>query len=429
MTRRGSRGCRRPRDSERGFTLIELLVSTVAGLLVVLAAFLISRGATKVFASEGRVANAQLNLRLGVDRLRQDLERAGFMTTPNARFDPDVCPDPNTLGYAARLQSVYHQQGTAATSVANTPESATNLLYPDSITLSGNYASTDSYLASTIEPSSTGSGFDIYLQTKFGSTARLLAAGETSSPLAAVSSVFTTGRMLRIRNDLGSSQFVLIDSATIDSAGRPLVKTSVVPAYTTVGSGSVVKRCGGRGLCLGCEVSPVNFVRYQVRSLATTPGFAWAYPYGTSGLYADKSKYDLVRDEVRPDGTPIDQTQEIVSEFAVDLAFAFTVDGSAAIPSGGAWTEPQIQELPFGSPTAALYAGDTLAGAPGAVRPQAIRSVRYRLATRSRFPDYPVGLEDGGPGISRYMIQTAQYARVRTVLGEVALLNQQGLRW
>jgi hypothetical protein len=56
--------------------------------------------------------------------------------------------------------------------------------------------------------------------------------------------------------------------------------------------------------------------------------------------------------------------------------------------------------------------------------------VRYRFSTRSRFPDYPIGLEDaGGPGLSRYMVSTGQYARVRTMVGEVMLPNQQGIRW
>src|SRR6185369_7203947 len=88
----------RTRVNERGFTLLELLVAMVAGLIVVLGAFLLSRGSTRLFADENRVGTAQLNLRLGLDRLRSDIARAGYMTTPNVRLDPDVCPDPNTKG-------------------------------------------------------------------------------------------------------------------------------------------------------------------------------------------------------------------------------------------------------------------------------------------------------------------------------------------
>lgn len=418
---------RRTRANERGFTLIELLVASIAGLFVVLAAFMISRGATRVFASEGRVANTQLNLRLGADRLRSDIERAGYMTTSNVVMDPDVCPNPNTLGIVARLQSVWHQQGTAATSVSETPQSAANLLNPDKLTLTGNFTSTDSYLAATIEPSSGGAGWDIILQAGFGSTARLLAAGETSSAAAALSAAFPDGRMLRIRNDLGSSQYVVVQATTIDVTGRPKITVGAVPAYTTIGGGSLVKRCGGRGLCLGCEVNPVQFVRYEVKSLRTIAAFAWAYP--TTGGAGDDTKYELVRSELKPDGNVIPGTEEIISEHAVDLAFAFTVDDTASITSGATWTEPNIRALDFGDPNAALYAGDILASGASAVRPQRIRSVRYRLSTRSRFGDYPVGLEDGGAGLSRYMLAAGQFARVRTMVGDVALINQQGIRW
>lgn len=416
----------RSRASERGFTLIELLVATIAGLMVVIAAFLISRGATKVFASEGRVANTQLNLRLGAERLRQDLERAGYMSTPNVRADPDVCPDPNTLGFAARLQSIYFEAGTPAKSKIATEKSSDNGLYPDSITVTGNFTSTDSYLAASIETASGGSGWDIYLQTGFGSTARLLASGETSSAAAALSAAFPTGRMLRIRNDLGASQFGVVTATSIAGGGRPVITIGPAPAYATVSAASINKRCGGRGNCIGCEISPVQFVKYDVRSLRAVTGFTWAYP--STGSTADDSKYDLVRSEMAADGTVIAGSEEIVGEFAVDLGFAFTVDDTPAI-SGSTWTEPNIRALAFGDANALAYAGDTLAGAPNAVRPQRIRTVHYRLSTRARFPDYAVGLDDGGPGLARYKLTASQFTRVRTVFGEVSLVNQQGLRW
>jgi len=417
----------RRRSLERGFTLIELLVATIAGLFVVLAAFMVSRGATRVFASEGRVANTQLNLRLGVDRLRQDLERAGYMTSANVKVDPDVCPEPNSLGFAARLQSVYHQPGTTALSASETPQNALNGLAPDKLTLTGNFTTTDSYLAATIEPASGGAGHDIILQSGFSSTARLLAAGETSSPAAALSAAFPTGRVLRIRNDLGSSQYVVVTATSIGAGGRAVVTVGATPPYTLVAGGSLVKRCGGRGLCLGCEINPVQFVRYEVKSLSGSTGFAWAYP--ATGAAGDSTKYDLVRSEVDPTGTVIAGSEEIVAEHTVDLGFAFSVDQSVSMTSGSGWTEPDVKELAFGDLNAALYAGDILAASASAVRPQRIRSVRYRVSSRSRFPDYPIGLEDGGPGLSRYMVSTGQYARVRTVIGEVALVNQQGIRW
>ncbi|MBI2388847.1 MAG: prepilin-type N-terminal cleavage/methylation domain-containing protein [Deltaproteobacteria bacterium] len=429
MAHRPVRVVREPRRrSQRGFTLIELLVATAAGMFVVLAAFMLSRGATRIFASEGRVANSQLSLRLGVERLRQDIERAAFMTSPNVKIDPDVCPDPNTLGYVTRLQSIRWEQGTAATSAATTPASADNLLNPDRLMLTGNFSTTDSYLAATIEPSSSGAGWDVVLQSGFASTARLLSGGDggTSTAAEALATVFPAGRMIRVRNDLGSSQYLIVQSSAIGAGGRVIITIGAMPSYTVVDGASVVKRCGARGLCLGCEVNPVQFVRYEVRSLATSAAFKWAYP--SSATVGDREKYDLVRTELQPDGvTPILNSEEIVSEFAVDLGFAFAVDTSPSMVGGSAWLEPTLQSLPFGHADNARYAGDVLTDPT--VRPQRIRAVRYRLSTRTRFPEFPSNVDDAGPGLARYKLGTTGYARVRNVMGEVALPNQQGIRW
>lgn len=413
------------RGSERGFTLIELLVASIAGLFVVLAAFMLSRGATRLFAAEGRVANSQLNLRLGIDRVRQDLERAGYMTTPNVIDDPDVCPRPASAGLAMPLQSVLLKQGTAATSSSETKASAANGLNPDRITLTGNFASTDIYLAATVLPSTSGAGFDVVLQKGWGSTARLL-GGETGTALSNIQAVFAKDRILRIRNSVGVSQYVIIENASLAADGRPVISTKASPTYRIVDSTVTDKRCGGSGFCLGCEVNPVQIVQYFVGSLATHPSgkFAWAYP--TGGSVGDTEKYDLVRQELNPDGTVVVDSEEIVAEYAVDLAFAFGVDNTISATPGSAWIEPVLQNLPFGHADNMLYGASVLGGGS---RPQRIRSVRYRFTTRTRFPDNNAATDDGGPGLGRYKLATDRYARARTVTGDIALVNQQGIRW
>jgi prepilin-type N-terminal cleavage/methylation domain-containing protein len=414
---------KRRRPSQAGFTLIELLVASVAGLFVVLAAFMLSRGATRLFAAEGRVANSQLNLRLGIDRLRQDLERAGYMTTANVSTDPDVCPRPASAGGAVLpLQSVLLKLGDPSSAL--TPASAKNGLYPDQITLTGNFASTDIYLAASILPSSSGGGYDIALQKNWGSTARLLNTGETGSATSALQSVFAVDRMIRVRNSVGVSQFLLVESAAIAGDGRPVITTKATPAYAMASSGGAVdKRCGGTGFCLGCEVNPVQIINYQVGTLASDSRFAWAYPTGGVG---DANKYDLIRTELKPDGTVVKDSEEIVAEYAVDLAFAFGVDSSVSITPGGAFIEPAVAQLPFGNKDNLLY-GDPVASSTA--RPQRIRSVRYRLSTRTRFPDNSTAVDDGGAGLLRYKLGEEQYSRVRTIIGDIALINQQGLRW
>lgn len=415
----------RRRASQAGFTLIELLVASIAGLFVVLAAFMLSRGATRLFAAEGRVANSQLNLRLGIDRLRQDLERAGYMTTPNVILDPDVCPRPASMGMAMPLQSILLRPGNGPLSAVETPASEANGLYPDRITITGNFASTDIYLAATILPSSGGGGFDITLQRYWGSTLRLLSVGETSSAASALSTIFAADRILRIRNNVGVSQFVLIQGAAVDASGRAVITTKSVPAFATSNDVGVIdKRCGGTGFCMGCEINPVQIVQYSVGFL-TDAKFAWAYPTGTIG---DKSKYDLIRTELNPDGSIVLGSEEIVAEYVVDLGFAFGVDTSlSAVPGSTTFVEPTLISYAFGQPENMLYGGSVIASA--ANRPQRIRSVKYRMTTRTRFPDYNSASDDGGAGLGRYKLAPEQYSRARTITGDVSLMNQQGIRW
>lgn len=409
----------RIRASERGFTLIELLVASIAGLFVVLAAFMLSRGATKLFAAEGRVANSQLNLRLGIERLRQDLERAGYMTTPNVLRDPEVCPRPTSIA----LQSLLLTQGSTSTG-STTPASSANGLYPDKITITGNFASTDIYSAKSILPSSGGGGYDITLQKNWGSTMRLLNVGETGSALSGLQAVFARDRIIRVRNAAGVSQYLVIEGAAIAADGFPVITTKTSPPYLQANEGAAVdKNCGGSGHCGNCEINPVQIIRYEIGTLAADARFAWAYPSGGVG---DTNKYDLIRSELKADGSVVPDSEEIVAEYAVDLAFALGVDTSVSATPGGAWIEPAVAQLPFRHVDNMLYGDSVLSTAS---RPQRIRSVRYRLTTRTRFPDNTTAVDDGGAGLLRYKLADDRYARARTISGDIALLNQQGIRW
>ena len=118
------------------------------------------------------------------------------------------------------------------------------------------------------------------------------------------------------------------------------------------------------------------------------------------------------------------ETFTIVAEYVVDLAFSFSVD-TAVVNN-----EPSVLSYPFGDARNADDTGDILT-VPGA-RPQRVRTVRYRVATRSRETDRDSPADDGGPGLLRYALgapPSVEYARVRTVIGEVSLINHQGIRW
>ncbi|MEO7094288.1 MAG: prepilin-type N-terminal cleavage/methylation domain-containing protein [Polyangiales bacterium] len=413
----------RSRRNERGFTLVELLVAVVAGLFVVLAAFLLSKGSTKLFADENRVGTAQLNLRLGLDRLRSDLARAGFMTSPNVATDPDVCPDPNKSGFIARLQSVYYERG--GSYLGTKAGSDLNGLSPDAITLTGNFAGTDSYLASSVETSAAG-GYDVFLQRNFGAMQRLLSAGDSGTTQSVLDATFPAGKVIRIQNPLGSSQFMVIDTVAMASTvggDAPKIHLRVTPTLRTVIVGNPDKRCGITGYGLGSTVNSVQFVKYDLRNLSTLA--PWAYP----DPVADAIKYDLIRTELNPDGSEITTAPvptSIVAEYVVDMKFAFTIDEGTV--SGGLYREPLLKAYPFDDAAGVAAASDILAGG-GTAKPQRIRSIRFQITTRGREPDRSTSIGATGTGLLRYAVAPNQYARARTDVGEITLVNQRSIQW
>ena len=78
----------------RGFTLVELMLALLAGLFVAMAAFVLSRNASRFFQHEARISSAQLAATLGMNRIAADLQRAGFLSTPNIQKDPARCGGP-----------------------------------------------------------------------------------------------------------------------------------------------------------------------------------------------------------------------------------------------------------------------------------------------------------------------------------------------
>ena len=71
-------------NARRGFTLIEVIVALSAGVLVSMAAFMLSKGATAFFQREARISTAQLGLTLAMNRLTNDIQRASLNSSPNA---------------------------------------------------------------------------------------------------------------------------------------------------------------------------------------------------------------------------------------------------------------------------------------------------------------------------------------------------------
>ena len=135
-----------------------------------------------------------------------------------------------------------------------------------------------------------------------------------------------------------------------------------------------------------------------------------------------------MRTELAIDGAPIDGTEEIVAEYAVDLDLQLTAV-TAISPNGVDPTKVEIINSANALfPTFAAPVFGT------ANTPERIRSVRVRLGVRSREGDRTLGI--GTPtqaqGLFRFNLGTADgesFARVRTFQTDVALHNQTDILW
>ncbi len=416
-----------------GFTLVELMVAITGGLFVTVAVFLLAKQATALYQSETRVGNATLGSIVGFERLRLDIARAGFLSSPNLRRDPKLCGTPvgnaSWPAYLARLSSVYVFQ--PAPSTVASPVLRQNGIAPDELTLSGSYVSSDQF--------PTGHVFDstgvIELQPLSPAMVRLGYPQLTSAgdQTALLQTVFAKGRGLRLVDTAGREQYGTIASV----AGGPIPTITLDTGLKLLqrNYGGSALKCGVQGTGERSLVNVVNIVKYSVRDMTTNANYAPLFGAGGSAPVTDSGRTELVREELDTTGTPIDGTQEIVSEFAVDFKIGISV-ASVKVTANGTTVDRLLTYDP-GDPNVVAYTGDptTLAANFG---PQLVRVVRTRLSVRSREADRETGLSAGdgglaiGSGLYRIGLGSdgkGPFARVRTVQADVVLANQQGAVW
>jgi type II secretory pathway pseudopilin PulG len=438
------------RSSRRGFTLVELMVSLVAGLIVTIAVVGLARTATTTFYEEARLSATEATVRSASERLRQDLSRAGFMSTGNiqlARNDsPSVpfgqkishMPAASTSRYGARtadLQGIRIAVG--GSMVATAGLSGANGLNPDAIQLTGNYTTDDSYRGRML---ANNAGVEVKLmpdpaapQVAEPTVARLIAGPD---PDKAVRNAFTPGSqtgavppfLARVVDPRGCSHFVVISNAVGTAAGATIT-------FAPAASGSpVLLPTEDQSTCGASEqeevmINPVQTVRWSLG-----PSSAMLAPDPLLGLPAG-SKFDLYREildaagaSVGPPGGP-----QVVAEYAIDLKFGISVDSSKPA------TPPPANQITYDMDAdgaqIALWTQAASGTLSAAEAPQRVRSVRFRLATRAALPDrnQPLSLLPGQPYLSRYCVvpgaPCTQFARVRTIMSEVALTNQAGMTY
>ncbi len=440
---------------QQGFTLIELTVSLVAGLIVALGIMGLSRDATHTFHEEMRSSVAEANLRTGIDRLRADLGRAGYMSTGNVLTDPMIARAPGqppvnaAFAGLGRLSSLILDQGGVAWG-APLPLSGAQAtpLSPDVLDIAGNMTSTDQFEISIIEPNGGGCGGQrILLNAQSPSMYRILGLGNAVTAALELNNVFqptppgTPGQfIIRIVDKTGFSQFVaLCPTAPTGVSGggtQPWVDISPITPVLLANQTGMVGGLNGYGS--GALINAVQIVRWQLMPATAEPAqYSTGTPLAGTPLApatADPDKYDLVRSYVDANtGAVIAATTEVVAEYAVDFKVAFSVD------TGIGAVQPTLVTYPFDSAANAAWAPNIGLMPPIAgTGPQRIRSARVRLATRTAEGDRAFIVPFTNPTseifMYRYCLLTTgcaaananalEFARVRTVTAEVALVNQ-----
>ncbi|WP_437579468.1 PilW family protein [Sorangium sp. So ce887] len=433
-------------SGQRGFTLVELIVAMAAGLVVSLAAFLLSKNATRFFQNETRASASHLAATIGLNRLAADLQRAAYLSTPNILVDPEVCQVPAAPLGLTRLAGIsILRQGSTVLNPTDLGQSVANDMWPDSIVIGGSLSSTELFEFRNISDAS--GNLIVELNPNSAAVQRTLARASGSGE--GLLQIFAPNRILRVMVR-GQTQFQygVIASANVQGAPPTLIAITLklAPGLPRLAG---LARCGvtpGGNTGDGGWVNVVNRVRYEIRSLRTaaTPYAPLVAPIAPAQT-GDNGRTELVRVELDDEDQPISGTLELIAEYAVDLKFGISTAVEGGAPGV---TNPTIQRFPItATDNANVYeiaAEDhTLVGR----RPQRVRSVQVRLSTRTRAPDRDVDLPGGPDGRRRRFLipgivagvdslsstvpagAPPVFARMRTLYADIALPNQAYVPW
>ncbi len=396
----------RPSRRRGGFTLIELMVALVAGLIAVTATYYVGSAASRHFSEQQRIGQTQSSVRMAMMQLSADVQRAGLYGTPNSDT-ADSCG----VAPTQRIQAVRFEPGAYTGALPNA--GANPGVAADSLILTGNFATSDSYLVNTLGPT----GSQIVLQPNWQAMRRDFGQWGAPDPTEVPAppafdddrfqQVFRAGRMLKLQTTTGKELFVTIQGTDPAGAGMQGPVINVTPSIPVGGL------CVG-GLADGAMVSPLMRVEYAVVDPSADASLAVLIGGSTPALDTALGRTNsvLVRRELGFDGTVIAGTTRIVMEYVADFQLSFVFDTS------GPGVPPAITTLTDANALGVLNAN-----------PEQLRSAIVNLSARTRQHEERVGFvartDPANEMLSVYQVSADApgAARVRSARSEILIPN------
>jgi prepilin-type N-terminal cleavage/methylation domain-containing protein len=346
-TLRNTRHARHAGHDQRhvaGFTLIELMISLTVGGIALGSIYAVGSASTRFLREQQRVSSTQTAVRIAMEQIKRDLQRAGFLATPNAALQGEACAAPsNTVAaitdYEDNIDVPAGMISTADDSVYNSSGEVTF----DDLVLMGNYSTSGEYVVSA---NSTNS--EIRLARGWQSFRRDFSdwtdASSTNYVPALFEQAFREDRMLRLHTQDERFYFANIESNDATAGTDPIVRPDIPVANCNV---------------VGGWISPLNAIRYHVVAASAADRAGDGIFSGVARLAARDSAVGpfavLRRTETQGadhhaplldgDGEPVED--RAVLDYVVSFNVSFR--GSGGTPNAVNWTpvaESVVQATP-----------------------------------------------------------------------------------
>jgi len=352
------------RHRSRRLTQLEVMVTVALTTVMIAGVYMIYSKTVLAFRMENQVMTMQDRLRFGLEHLKRDVRRAGFLATPNSLVDSNTCPEPP---FTLRAVTITALDGDVVEYLVNVN------MEPSSITLFGDFFSGQVYRTTGI------TGAQVYLD---GGAPNFPPNELEFERIFCGVSCTAPNRYLRIVTRDQFEVLLQVLAAIYESPGGPyIILDQDVPR---IGGGSL---CGITGLGEGLEVNVAGFVRYRI-AFDERPNA----PTDTGDQGGNPLKTDLIREELDVDGaTEMDGTQLVVADYAVDLRFydfGFDTSGATALPQM-AWFQTEDDVL---SGVEAGVLNSSVNATPEALR---MMTVKLTLRADEEDPSHPFDEREG----------------------------------